>query len=337
LAVLLVAAAAATAGCAGAGGQDGVLRLGYFPNVTHAQALVGIQDGLFQKALGSSARLEPMAFNAGPTAIQALVTGQVDATYVGPSPTLSAIAAAKGVVVIVAGAASGGARFIVQPDARFASNADLAHKTFASPQLGNTQDVSLKHYLAEHGQATTDRGGSVQVINAANPDILALFRQKSISGAWVPEPWATRLEREGGGVQLVDERDLWPDGKFVTTHLVTTQRFLDAHPDLVAKLLEGHVAATERLRQGGASVLPSIQRGIAAATGQTLDPGLLAAALTKLNLTNDPLPATLLAFAKEAKDLGLSEADPPAAADVYRLAPLDAVLAAQGRPPVATP
>src|SRR5688572_17429069 len=204
--VLLLLAAVAVAGCTSSAGSSDTVRLGYFPNITHAQALYGIETGLFERTLAPDFKLETQHFNAGPSAFEALLTGQLDMTYVGPSPTLNAMAVTGGEVVrILGGTASGGARFIVRPDVVLEEDADFAGKSFASPQLGNTQDVSLKHYLKERGQRTTDQGGSVQVINAANPDILTLFVQGDIDGAWLPEPWATRLETDGGGKEFLDE------------------------------------------------------------------------------------------------------------------------------------
>jgi NitT/TauT family transport system substrate-binding protein len=333
----LFSIAIAGAGCMDSGSDDTV-RLGYFPNITHAQALYGIETGLFERALAPEYKLQTRHFNAGPSAFEALLTGQLDMTYVGPSPTLNAMAATNGEVVrILSGTASGGARFIVQPDAVLKEDGDFAGKSFASPQLGNTQDVSLKHYLRERGHRTTDQGGSVQVINAANPDILTLFIRDDIDGAWLPEPWATRLELDGHGVELLDERNLWPDGKFVTTHLVTTRTYLEKHPDAVRRVVEAHVEATAAIQAGGAEVLDAINNGIEDATGQRIGDALLEKAFAKVNFTYDPLPDTFYDFADMALDLGLLRAAPPQADVVYRLETLNAVLTERGLPTVAKP
>ena len=276
LGALLVALA--LAGCVGAHDSDTV-RLGYFPNLTHAQALYGLDTGAYAQALGPDHPLKPIFFTAGPAAMEALLTGQVDLTYVGPSPTLNALVSSSGDQVrVIAGGASGGARFIVTPGLDPNDTQSLAGKTFATPQLGNTQDVSMKNYLAQNGLKTKDHGGSVQVLNAAPSEILTLFSQHRIDGAWVPEPWATRMEKDAGGVQYLDERDLWPSGRFVTTQLVTTQAYIDHHPDVVAAILKAHVAATQALQKGGADTLAHVNGGIKAATGQKLDDQLLASA-----------------------------------------------------------
>jgi NitT/TauT family transport system substrate-binding protein len=332
---LALLAASMLAGCAGGGGEG--LRLGYFPNVTHAQALYGLQSGLYAQALAGKP-FEATAFNAGPTALEALLSGQIDATYVGPGPLLNALAATGGDVLrVVAGAASGGARFIARGDVRIASDADLGGKTFASPQLGNTQDLSLKDYLRAHGHATADRGGDVTVVNAGNPDILTLFVQKRVDGAWVPEPWATRLVREGGGREVLDERALWPGGQFATTLLVTTTAYLASHPAQVRALLEAHVQATTAVAAGNATVQQAVNAGIAAAAGKALDPAVLAEAWTKLNFTNDPLASSLSAFGDKARGLGLLHGDLPPLHQAVDLGPLNEVLSRHGRPGVPQP
>src|SRR2546428_7105604 len=218
------------------------LNLGYFPNLTHAVALVGVERGTFQKVLGSNVKLQTKTFNAGPAEIEALFAGDIDIGYVGPNPAINGYVKSHGTALrIIAGAASGGALFIVRPQSHIETPQDLAHKKFATPQLGGTQDVALRYYLQQHGLQTVDKGGTVQIVPTDNPNILTLFKQGSIDGAWVPEPWATRLIVEGNGKVFLDERSLWSNGKFTTTNIVVRKAFLDQHPDLVNKFLHAHV------------------------------------------------------------------------------------------------
>ena len=247
---LLIALPLILVACTGpASGGDGSspveLRLGYFPNVTHATAIVGIENGIFQDKLGSDVTLTTQTFNAGGDVVEAIFNGGLDASYVGPNPAINAWAQSEGTAIkIVSGATSGGAFLVVSPDITSADQ--LAGKTLASPQLGNTQDVALRAWLKEQGFETDlEGGGDVSVTPLANADILTAFTTGDLDGAWVPEPWATRMIEEGGGHVLVDERDLWPDGKFVTTHLIVATEFLNAHPDVVKGLLEGQVAANQ--------------------------------------------------------------------------------------------
>ena len=215
------------------------LRLGYFPNVTHAPAIVGVDTGSFAETLGPDVTLEVTNFNAGGEAIEALLSGAIDATFIGPNPAINGFAQSNGEALrIVAGTTSGGASLVVAEG--IDSPDDLADTTLASPALGNTQDVALRAWLAENGFATdTAGGGDVNVVNVENAEALTLFRDGGIDGAWVPEPWATRLILEGGGHVLVDERDLWPDGEFVTTHLIVATGFLEDQPEVVSGLLNG--------------------------------------------------------------------------------------------------
>src|SRR5437667_10699866 len=232
LLTLTFVACGSTPSSSNGGSSPVTVRLAYYPNLTHAVALVGVARGTFQKALGSNVTLQTQIFNAGPAEIEALFAGDIDIGYVGPSPAINGYVKSHGAALrIIAGAASGGALFIVRPGANIQTAKDLANKKLADPQLGGTQDVSLRYYLQQNGLKTVEKGGNVQIIPTDNPNILTLFKQGKIDGAWVPEPWATRLVTEGNGKVFVDERTLWSDGKFVTTNVVVRKAFLDAHPD----------------------------------------------------------------------------------------------------------
>jgi NitT/TauT family transport system substrate-binding protein len=203
-----------------------VLRLGYLTNVTHAPALTGIESGRFAAAL-RPVRLEPHSFNAGPAAMEALLAEALDVAYLGPSPAVAGFLRSRGqAACVVAGATSGGASFVVRAAAGIHGPGDLHHKRIATPQLGNTQDIALRTYLRENGLAPTERGGDVQVTPLGNPDIMGQFQLGHLDGAWVPEPWATRLQIEAGGVLLFDERDRWTGRRFATTVVVARRAFL---------------------------------------------------------------------------------------------------------------
>src|SRR6476660_1237585 len=218
------------------------LRIGYFPNINHAQAVIGFGSGDFQKALGPNIKVETTVFNAGPSAIEALLAKRIDATYVGPNPSINGYVVSDGKdLKIVAGVSSGGAVFVVRNDAGINSPKDFANKKFASPQLGNTQDVALRKYLLDNGYKTVENGGNVTVVPVANADTLILFQKKQLDGAWVPEPWGARLVKEGDGKILLDERDLWPQGKFVTNNIVVRTDYLQSNPDVIKKLLAANV------------------------------------------------------------------------------------------------
>jgi NitT/TauT family transport system substrate-binding protein len=337
LAAPAACAAAAAAGDAGPGAPAAgsarrapatVVRLGLFPNVTHAPALIGVAEGLFAGALAPH-RLEVHSFNAGPEAIEAIFSGALDAAYIGPSPAINAYAKSKGEAVrVVAGSTSGGAAFVVAPS--IDSAGDLRGRTVASPQLGNTQDVALRAWLKDHGLATTTSGGGdVKVVPQANADILNAFKARRIAGAWVPEPWSTRLVQEAGGKVLVDERDEWPAGRFVTTHLVVRPAFAEKHPDALRRLLRGHVAAVERLASGSAETKSAINEQLAALTGKPLSPAVLDAAWANLEFTVDPIASSLRATARRAEELRLLE--PVDLHGIYDLGPLNAVLEAVGK------
>lgn len=314
--------------------KPAAVRLGFFPNVTHAPALVGLEKGLFEKALGPGVTLEPKSFNAGPAAIEALMSGALDATYIGPNPAINAFARSKGEAVrVLAGACSGGAALVVKPEIN--TPADLKGKTLASPQLGGTQDVALRSWLAAQGFNVQLQGGDVPVLPQENAQTLEAFRAGTIAGAWVPEPWASRLVREGGGKVLVDERTLWPQGKFLTTHLIARTEWLKANPDLARKLVEAHLDALDFIAKSPDDARTATNARIEKITGKPLGAELLAAAWTGLEFTADPLSKTLATSAENAIKIGLLKPIEVPLAGLWDLGPLNAALTARGRPVVA--
>ena len=336
---LLIALPLILVACAGpASGGDAptvTLRLGYFPNVTHATAIVGVENGIFQDKLGSDVTLTTQTFNAGGDVVEAIFNGGLDASYVGPNPALNAWAQSEGTAIkIISGATSGGAFLVVSPD--ITSPDQLAGKKLGSPQLGNTQDVALRAWLKEQGYTTDlEGGGDVSILPQANADILTAFSTGALDGAWVPEPWATRMIEEGGGHVLVDERDLWPDGEFVTTQLMVSQEFLNAHPDVVKHLLEGQVEANQFVNENAAESQQVVATAIGELTGSELDPAILAAAWENLVFTDDPIASSLAESAAHAEEVGLLE--PVDLEGIYDLSMLNEVLSAQGMEEIPQP
>ena len=330
----LAAATSPAAGAAPGRPPSGTLTLGYYDNVTHAPALVGLQARLFQQALGPGMDLKTQIFNAGPAEGQAILSGSIDAGYIGPNPTATAFEQSHGAVTVISGAASGGAFFVVKPDIEKAK--DLKGKTVASPQLGNTQDVALRSWLKRHGLKTdTAGGGDVAIHPQDNAVTLQAFEQNAIQGAWVPEPWATRLAKEGGGKTLVDEGTLWPAGRYVTTDLIVRTDYLRAHADIVQGLLEGQVAAVDLIATQPARAQQLVAQRVQVDTGKQLAADLIAASFAHIVFTNDPVVSSLVASAKAAVDLHLPGAVLLTKADVvrlYTLGPLNKVLTAKHEP-----
>ena len=309
------------------------LRLGYYANLTHAAALVGVKDGIFAQTLGSHTSLKTHVFNAGPDAVEALLSDSIDATYVGPNPAINAFIQSHGKAIrIISGATSGGAALVVSPGIQSVS--DLKGKTLASPQLGNTQDIALRWWLKGNGyQTTTTGGGDVKIMPQDNATTLQTFKAKQIDGAWVPEPWATRLVQEGGGHVLVDERSLWPGRQFVTTMLVVRTDFLNKYPTTVQHLLDGQMKATDFLLQNPSQAQKDVNDAIAQITSKKLGAGVVAAAWQNLTFTNDPIASSLKASADHAYQLGLLK--DKNLAGIYDIRLLNIVLTAAGKPAVA--
>ena len=337
--VVLLALALVVCGSQTSSGSGPItVNLGYFPNLTHAVALVGVERGTFQNALGPNVKLATKTFNAGPALIEALFAGDIDIGYVGPSPAINGYVKSHGEALrIIAGAASGGALFIVRPGANIQKAKDLANKKIADPQLGGTQDVSLRYYLQQNGLKPADKGGNVQIIPTDNATILTLFKTGKIDGAWVPEPWATRLIVEGNGRVLVDERTRWPNGKFVTTLVVVRKAFLDAHPDLVNKFLQAHVDTIQYILSNPDSAKSIANDQIKLITGKALPSNEIEMAYNNLDITYDPLSSTLQESANRAFALGFLGSTNPNLTGIYYLGPLNQILASKGLAAIAGP
>lgn len=317
LAVVAAAVAAVTAlsGCgsndASASGESNaadVLRLGYFPNVTHATPIVGDKEGLFAKHLGET-KLEVKTFNDGTEAMEALRSGAIDATYVGPGPSVNTFINSNGEAIrVVAGAASGGASLVVDP--AIATPAQLKGKSIATPGLGNTQDIALRHWLTEQ-KLTSDLqgGGDVNITPQKNAQILDAFKQKLIAGAWVPEPYATRLVQAGGKV-LVDERDLWPDGRFAVTVLSVRTDFLQEHSETVKALLAGGLDAADFIAKDPAKAQQHVADVITTVSGKPLGDDVIAASWKTLTFTTDPVPSSILTGAEHAYEAKILKTKP---------------------------
>jgi NitT/TauT family transport system substrate-binding protein len=307
------------------------VRLGFFPNLTHAPALVGVELGLFERALDSKATLETRVFNAGPSTVEAILSGALDVAYIGPNPTLNAYLRSRGEAVrVIAGASSGGAALVVAPGIERSS--DLVGKVLASPQLGGTQDVALRVWLTQQGHEVALQGGDVQILPQENAQTFETFRTGKIAGAWLPEPWVSRLVREAGAKVLVDERTLWPGGRFVTTHLIVRTAWLEANPDLVDRLLDAHLDALQVIEREPAKAREAVSARIGKFTGQPIPLPLLEAAWPNLEFTVDPLQESLRVSAEHAVAVDLLKPFAVSLDGLYALAPLRARLAARDKP-----
>jgi NitT/TauT family transport system substrate-binding protein len=308
------------------------VHIGYFPNLTHATALVGVQKGIFQKDLGGT-KLSTATFNAGPSEIEALNAGSVDIGFIGPSPAVNGYAQSHGKTLkIISGAASGGVKFVVNPK-KIKSVAEVKGKKIATPQLGNTQDVAFLNWLAGKGWKVDPQSGkgAVSVIREDNSVTQAAFRTGAIDGAWVPEPTASQLVAEGGRT-LIDESSLWPGKKFVTTNVVVSQSFLKQHPDVVRAVLKGIVDTNQWINANPAAARTSANDALMNLSGKALPASVIDAAWPSIEFTDDPLAATLRAETDHGVKAGLLTK--PSLAGIYDLAPLNAVLKSAGEPAV---
>ena len=306
--------------------SSNILRIGYFPNINHAQAVIGIGNGDFQNGLGEI-KIESQVFNAGPSAIEALVANRIDVAYVGPNPAINGYLKSDGQALrIISGASSGGAVFVIRNDSGINDIHDFAGKKFASPQLGNTQDVALRSYLLQNGYKTSENGGSVTIIPAKTADIVTMMNKKDIDGAWVPEPWGTILTKQANAKIILDERDLWPNGEFATALIVARTDYLNSHPDAIQKLLEAHVKETIWIKNNKDEAIKSFNEQVQKLTGKIIPNDVISQALSRMEITYDPVKFSINKAANDAYSLGFLGDKKPDLSNIFDLTILNKVL-----------
>jgi len=285
--------------------HENKIRIAYFPNIGHVIPIVGMENGVFEKNIGNQTKIETRVFDSGPQAIEALFANSVDLAYVGPGPAINGfLNSQNNSLKILAGAASGGASFIVHPNSEINSVSDFDGKKIAAPQIGNTQDVSLRHYLSENGLKTAEKGGSVIVYNISNPDIYTLFVKGDIDGAWVAEPWATILETELGGKRLFHEEELWPDNEFASVLLIGNVKYVEKNPTIIKNFLQSHYETVTWINENPIETRTVFNNFLDSHLGQSLSDDVVDIALSNILITSDPKLDSIHSFAEKADSLG---------------------------------
>lgn len=309
------------------------VRLGYFANLTHAQAVLGVASGDFEKEVAPS-MFSTKVFNAGPSLIEALFAGEIDLGYVGPGPALSANERTRGAGIrVVGGAAANGVLIVARKGSGISSLKDLAGKRVATPQHGNTQDISARHYL----QAELGLKDLNNVVAITNAEQSAMMERGQIDAAWAPEPWGSRLIVENGATVVAEEKELWPDKKFALTVIVTTPEFLKAHPDVVEKVLRVSHGWTEKLRKDPAGCSEKLGEALFGLTGKRLPAGVAEQAIGRIEFTDEPMAGTFERMGQWSYELGFLR-QPPKLEGLFDLDALRRVTG-EGHPttaPVAT-
>ena len=285
--------------------EPAVLRLGYFPNVTHAQGVLGAQGtregaGWFEQRLGADVTIQWFPFNAGPSAMEAIFAGSIDATYVGPNPALNAYIKSKGAEIrILAGSARGGAALVVPGNSSYKVAEDFRGKRVGTPQLANTQDIAARAWFRASGLKVTQTGGDVLIVPTPNPDQLGLFQTGRLDAVWTVEPWVSRLVLEGQGRIFLEEKDA------LTTILVSSVKLLKDRPELAAKLRAAHLELTAWLVAHPEEAQAKVRAALSAETRREISAALVAAAWSRLRFTPEVEPAVLEKFMADARASGL--------------------------------
>lgn len=309
------------------------VRIANFPNITHSQALVGAAEGQFQKALGDNTTIEWKTFNAGPAEIEALFAGEIDLGYIGPGPAINGYIKSKGDLQIIAGATEAGAILVSRKDLKINGLKDLSGKKIAVPQFGNTQHLSLLNILKENGLKDTTKGGTVEVIQAENPDIKTLLGNGEVDAALVPEPWGSRLIKEVNANVVLDYNQVWKEGKYSTAVVIANKKFLKEHPDVVEKFLKAHVELTDYINSNPDKAKATVNAKIKELTKKELAKDVLDAAFGRLKVTYDPQKESVVEFANLSYEAGFLK-EKPNVDPLFNLELLNKVLKEEGKPEI---
>lgn len=328
--ILFIAMVAALSACGQMGEERGDrLRLGYFPNVSHAQAVIGVARGDFERALGEEIEFESTIVNAGPLIVEAIFAGHLDMAYVGPAPALTGHLRSRGEEIrVVAGGAENGVLVVGSKGRGITSLDQLGDARVATPSIGNTQDISAKRYVTQVlGSRLHTRGGSAQVIPIPNPDIYNLFRQNQLDAAWLPEPWGSRLIEAGYVVLIAEEKDLWPEGRLEMTCVIVRRDYLEKYPENVRKFLEAHVTLTRELQEDPFALSGLLQEELARLTGQELPMPVIESSLRYINFTEEMHTESFETFVQWGRELDIYRMETTALDRLFYPAILDDILA----------
>ena len=280
------------------------IRVAFFPSIGHIIPIVGLEEKIFEKGIGEEKQIETKLFDSGPQVIESIFSGSIDVAYVGPGPIINGFLKSDGKdIKILSGAASGGASFIIQPNSGLESLENFDGKRIASPQISNSQDVSLRHYLESHGLKSVENGGTVFVLNISNPDIYTLFAKGDIDGAWVPEPWATILVQELDGIRLFNEEKLWPNEEFASVLLIVRTEYLENNPETIQKWVESHEKIVTWINSNPDKSKSLFSSFLIDYMGKSLPTKIIDESFSNITITSDPIKNSVIIFAERADSL----------------------------------
>ena len=281
------------------------IRVAFFPSIVHAVPIIGMETQIFANNLNDDLDIEVKIFDSGPQVIESIFSNSVDIAYVGPGPVINGFLKSDGNdLKILAGAANGGASFVIQKNSGLELIENYSGKRVAAPQISNTQDVSLRHYLAENGLKSAEKGGDVFVLNIANPDIYTLFAKGDIDGAWVPEPWATMLVEELDGIRLFDENEFWPENKFSSVLLIGRSDYIEKNPEIIKKWINANEKTVQWINNHPDESKKLYNEFLKSYMGRTLPENIVEKAFSNIIITSEPLENSVYTFAERADALG---------------------------------
>lgn len=296
--------------CSGKKEEASSVRIGFFPNITHSQALVSKSNGEFEKQIGKNIKIEYKTFNSGPVEAEAMLAKELDIAYIGPSPAVNAFEKTKGEIKILAGAANGGAVVVAMPNSNIKTVKDLSGKKVSVPGFGNTQDLCLRALLKKNGLDSKANGGTVDIVQANNQDVKALLDKGDVDAAILPEPWGSLVEIESGAKVIVENNQVYNNGDYPVGLVMIREDFLKKNPDIVNNFLKAHINATKFIKENPNDAKKIINNELKVLTKKSLDPRVLDKAFERINFVNDIEINIIKDFGKTSYDVGYLKKEP---------------------------
>lgn len=305
------------------------IRIGFFPNITHPQALVGRGSDIFKSEISNNYEIEWKKFNAGPAELEALLTGEIDIGYIGPGPAVNGATVSKGDLKIIAGVSEAGAVLVKGKDTDIKDMKDLENKKVSIPQYGNTQDMVLRGLMKDNNLKDTGRGGNVKVVQSPNPDVKMLLEEGNIDAAFVPEPWGARLENEVGAKVVLDYDETWRNGDYSCAVIIAREEFVKENPEVIKEFLRAHVNATDYINNNSKEAMKIINSQIEELMTEPLERDVLKKSIDRINVTYDPNVDSIKAIVNLSEEVGYLRTKPELT-DVFNLNILNEILKERG-------
>ncbi|AWX31561.1 ABC transporter substrate-binding protein [Methanosphaera sp. BMS] len=273
------------------GGSTDKVSIGYLPSDHDSALFVANASGMYKDA---GIEVELHEYNNGGDLMSAMASGKVDVGYVGITPVLSSIQ--KGVPVkIVAGAQTEGSGLIAS-NSNIHSITDLKGKKVATPGEASIQNMLLKYEMKNNGMDASSIESPGMKVASMNDAI----KTGSLDAALTYEPFVSIATELNNATLVKKSGDIYPNHPCCV--VAVSDKFIKEKPDTVAKIVDIHKQATEKLRNNPEECVQYLPDNIV--PDKEVEKGVLEE-LNWVSDLNDTYKQDIRDFISVEKDLGL--------------------------------